>query len=43
MSKYMPYAIAATKEALDDAQWHPEEESQKEMTVFEMPNVFSTV
>lgn len=30
----MQYAIAATKEALDDAQWHPEEEYQKEMTVF---------
>ena len=34
MSKYMQYAIAATKEALDDAQWYPEEEDQKEMTVF---------
>ena len=30
----MQYAIAATKEALDDAQWHPDEEDQKEMTVF---------
>lgn len=33
MSKFMQYAIAATQEALDDAQWHPEEERQKEMTV----------
>ena len=43
MSTYMQYAIAATKEALDDAQWQPEEEDQKEMTVFEMPSIFSTV
>ena len=43
MSKYMQYAIAATAEALDDAQWHPEEEHQKEMTVFSTMSVFRTV
>ena len=32
MSKFMQYAMAATQEALADAQWQPEEQ-QKEMTV----------
>ena len=33
MSRYMQYAMAATQEALDDADWHPQEDNEKEMTV----------
>ena len=33
MSRYMQYAMAATQEALEDAEWHPQEEHEKEMTV----------
>ncbi|KAL8820177.1 MAG: hypothetical protein Q9191_007570, partial [Dirinaria sp. TL-2023a] len=32
MSRFMQYAVAATREALDDALWHPEDERQREMT-----------
>ncbi|KAL8792714.1 MAG: hypothetical protein Q9195_004689 [Heterodermia aff. obscurata] len=39
MSRYMQYSIAATNEALDDAQWYPENEHQKEKTVFQTASV----
>ena len=33
MAKFMQYAVVATKEALEDADWHPEDPKEQEMTV----------
>lgn len=33
MSTYMQYSIAATDEALQDAEWYPKTRHQSEMTV----------
>ena len=33
MAKYMQYAMAATKEALDDAKWYPQDFAGKATTV----------
>ena len=33
MAKFMQFAIVAAKEALDDANWHPQEPLEQEMTV----------
>ena len=33
MAKYMQYAMAATKEALNDAKWHPQDFAGKATTV----------
>ena len=33
MSTFMQYAMIASKEALEDAEWRPETEQQREMTV----------
>jgi 3-oxoacyl-(acyl-carrier-protein) synthase len=33
MSKFMQYAMAASKEALEDAGWSPHTEQEKEMSV----------
>lgn len=33
MAKYMQYAMVATKEALDDAKWHPQDFDGKATTV----------
>lgn len=33
MSRFMQFGVAATREALEDAAWHPVEEHAKEMTV----------
>ena len=33
MSKFMQYALVAAKEALDDAEWAPEDPLEQEATV----------
>ena len=33
MPKFMQYSLVATKEALDDARWHPQDPTDLEMTV----------
>lgn len=33
MSTFMQYAMVASMEALEDAEWRPENEQQREMTV----------
>lgn len=43
MSRYMQYSMAAAKEALDDAKWYPENECQKEMTVFQIASVLGMI
>lgn len=39
MSTFMQYAMIASKEALEDAEWRPETEQQREMTVSYVSNV----
>lgn len=43
MTPWMQYAVIATKMALDDAGWHPEDRQGQEMTVriFKCPLVSS--
>ena len=33
MAKYMQYAVAATEEALDDSNWHPQNSHEQARTV----------
>ena len=37
MARFMQFAIVAAKEALDDADWHPQEPVEQEMTVCFQP------